>query len=440
MSLAYAGAMTLPSTISERNSRRAFRTFWWWTWASLIFLYAVMYFVTFAHLALGNEAAGDGTAVRVFGTMQLVLLVVSALTTFKTSLLFRSGWPDAGRTPWRTVAAVGAAPLLLALSAWGNGEGGLAPLLPLWLAVSHVAGLLPRPGRWRLFWAGLALVVAIAAVFLILHPEESWWVEADSAQGAADGLLAVIYGVLIPVVVLGSVWWWDAIVRLQRGRAAERELAVARERLRIAADLHDIQGHHLQVIALQAELAERLVQRDPAGALEQIGKVRLAASEAMGETRAVVSGLRQVGFATEVENAADVLGAAGIDCTVHGWGHELTGAPREALGWVIREASTNILRHAQATRAELKLVENGEDITLSVTNDGIVPRLPGKSPAETDGVGSSGLLGLRRRIEQLGGRFEAGVRGNEFVVTATVPAGAAGSIEAAEGRGRGVRT
>ncbi len=437
MSLPYAGAMTLPSTMSERNSRRAFHTFWWWTWASLIFLYAVMYFVTFAHLVIGNEAAGEGTAVRVYGTVQLVLLVVSALTTFKTSLRFRSGWPDDGPTPWRTVAAVGVAPLLLALSSWWNDDGGLAPLLPFWLAVSHIAGLLPKPGRWRLFWAGLALVVAIAAVFRILYPGAAWWVELESTRGTSDSLFAITYGILIPAVVLGSVWWWDAIVRLQRGRAAERELAVARERLRIAADLHDIQGHHLQVIALQAELAERLVQRDPAGALEQIGKVRLAASEAMGETRAVVSGLRQVGFATEVENAADVLGAAGIDCTVHGWGHELTGAPREALGWVIREASTNILRHAQATRAELKLVETGEDVTLTVTNDGVAPRASGNSESDADDMDSSGLLGLRRRIEQLGGRFEAGARGDEFVVTATVPveAVAARSVESAVGRG-----
>ncbi|WP_189348878.1 sensor histidine kinase [Zhihengliuella salsuginis] len=426
--------MTLPSTFNERNTRRAFHTFWWWTWASLIFLYAVMYLVTFGHLVIGNDAAGDGTANRLFGTVQVVLLAASALTAFQTSLRFRSGWPDEGRTPWRTVASVGTAPLLLALSSWGNDAGGLAPLLPFWLAVSHIAGLLPKPSRWRLFWFGLALVVLIAAVFLVLHPEGAWWAEPASVAGTPDSLIALIYGFLIPLVVLGSVWWWDAIVRLQRGRAAERELAVARERLRIAADLHDIQGHHLQVIALQAELAERLVERDPAGALEQIGKVRVAAAEAMGETRAVVSGLRRVGFSTEAENAADVLGAAGIDCSVHGWGHELTGAPRQALGWVIREASTNILRHAQATRAELRLVEDGEWVTLTVENDGVAPAAPEPAgdPAESPaGVEPSGLLGLRHRIEQLGGRFEAGPRGDGFVVTASVPADATALPEAA---------
>ncbi|WP_309080984.1 histidine kinase [Zhihengliuella sp.] len=411
--------MSLPRTVHERNSHRAMNAFWWWTWASLVFLYAVMYTMAFGELVRGNEALGGGTAARVFGMVQLALLSASALAAVLTSLQFRNGWPDEGPAAWRVAGTVGLAPLLLALSSWATPEAGLAPLLPLWLAVSHIACLVARPARWRLFWAGTALVAAIAVVFRILHPDAPWMTGDDSGGGAGP-VVVLVYGALIPPIVLGSVWWWDAIVRLQRGRAAERELAVARERLRIAADLHDIQGHHLQVIALQAELAERLVERDPAGALEQIGKVRLAAAEAMGETRAVVSGLRRVGFATELENAADVLRAAGIDCRVQGWGRELAGTPREALGWVIREASTNILRHAQATRAELRLEEGPQAVTLTVRNDGVAPATApgGEAPA---GVGPSGLLGLRDRIEQAGGRFEAGLRDGEFVVRATVP-------------------
>ncbi|GAA3703504.1 histidine kinase [Zhihengliuella alba] len=393
--------------------------FWWWTWASLVFLYAVMYTVAFGELVRGNDAAGGGTPARVLGMVQLALLAASACAATLTSLRFRDGWPDAGPPFWRVAGTVGLAPLVLALSSWASPESGVAPLLPLWLAVSHAACLVARPARWRLFWVGVVLVAAIAVVFRVLHPDAPL-MSGPATDGGAGALMVLVYGAAIPPIVLGSVWWWDAIVRLQRGRAAERELAVARERLRIAADLHDIQGHHLQVIALQAELAERLVERDPAGALEQIGKVRLAAAEAMGETRAVVSGLRRVGFATELENAADVLRAAGIDCRVHGWGRELAGAPREALGWVIREASTNILRHAQATRAELRFEERGESVTLTVRNDGVVPP-PGTGPEP--GIGSSGLLGLRARVEQAGGRFEAGARDGEFVVRAVVPVG-----------------
>ncbi len=74
----------------------------------------------------------------------------------------------------------------------------------------------------------------------------------------------------VPAMTVMSLWWWDVLIALDRARASEARLAATQERLRVATDVHDLQGHHLQVIALQLELAERLMEVDPDAALEQL--------------------------------------------------------------------------------------------------------------------------------------------------------------------------
>ncbi|MBG6084175.1 sensor histidine kinase [Zhihengliuella flava] len=390
-------------------SPRALSTIWWWTWVSIVFLYTVLYLATAAQLARASTSG-------VLLSIQLALLLAAALPAYLSSLEFRQGLPDAGPVRWRTLGPVAVPAALLAASSFVG--GGLPALIPAWLAVSHVACLLPRGLRARGFWGGAVAVLGLAALLMLVTPPATWWPPMGAA-GPNTTSMVVFYVLCVPLLVVGSVWWWDAVERLRRGRAAEAQLAATRERLRIAADLHDIQGHHLQVIALQAELAERLLAKDPAAAAEHVRTVRAAAAEAMGETRAVVSGLRTVGFAAELENAADVLGAAGIDCRVTGWGRELVGEAREVLGWVIREASTNILRHARPTRVDLTLETRGGRAALTVTNDGVanadtVPTLTGRH--------GSGLAGLRDRVMAAGGTFAAAREGERFVVRAEVPA------------------
>ncbi|MFC3276308.1 GNAT family N-acetyltransferase, partial [Agromyces mediolanus] len=132
------------------------------------------------------------------------------------------------------------------------------------------------------------------------------------------------------------------------GTAAPRRARRHQERLRFASDLHDIQGHHLQVISLKSELAERLLERDPERARALVHEVRLIAKEALEETRSLVAGYRQVAFDEELENAREVLAASGAVCTLRlgpvPSGHEV----QRALGSVVREATTNILRHSEA--------------------------------------------------------------------------------------------
>lgn len=100
-------------------------------------------------------------------------------------------------------------------------------------------------------WSALPLVAA-ASLF------------ACQLTGSNRELGSFILHVSFPAMIIATAWAWDVLRRVDEARTAEGRLAVARERLRFAADLHDIQGHTLQVIALKAELAERLLP-DPAG-------------------------------------------------------------------------------------------------------------------------------------------------------------------------------
>nr|WP_237462593.1 histidine kinase [Leucobacter chromiireducens] len=206
-------------------------------------------------------------------------------------------------------------------------------------------------------------------------------------------------------MLLTSLWIWQVVRQLDEARHLGADLAVTQERLRFASDLHDIQGHHLQVIALKAELAERTLEVAPAQAVAQVGEIRLIAKEAMEETRALVAGLREVGLTEELENASDVLTLAGAECRLTVTGMPADRELQRVLAFAVREATTNILRHASATEAELTLTQARGGYLLIVVNNGVavddetVPR----------GAASSGLAGLRERLAAVGGTLTAGV-------------------------------
>ena len=104
----------------------------------------------------------------------------------------------------------------------------------------------------------------------------------------AESLLSVT----LPPMTVSSLWWWDVLVTLDRARASEAKLAATQERLRLATDVHDLQGHHLQVIALQLELAERLMPRDPEAGMEQLRAARASVDDARQGTRDLATRFR----------------------------------------------------------------------------------------------------------------------------------------------------
>jgi two-component system sensor histidine kinase DesK len=215
--------------------------------------------------------------------------------------------------------------------------------------------------------------------------------------------------------LLGLLWGWEVAARLEQARRLAAELAVADERLRFAADLHDIQGHHLQVIALKSELAARLAQTDPALAAEQMQQVRRLSVDALRDTRAVVQGYRRTSLDEEIANATRVLAAAGIDARMQldADTDRLSETSRHLLGLIMREATTNVLRHSQARHTDLDYRVEAGMARLRVGNDGAA-----LGPSASRGTG---LDVLAERLAAVGGTLTWEHDSDRFVVAASLP-------------------
>lgn len=289
-------------------------------------------------------------------------------------------------------------------------------------------------GDYGLWAVAPAIVVCVGAAYA--QPRRRWYLFGGALVVAAvPGPVAVLvaddgdllYAMLFPVgmlafvawVTLGPLWAWDVAGRLDQARRLAAELAVQDERLRFAADLHDIQGHHLQVIALKSELAARLADADPSRAAGEMRQVQRIAVDALQDTRAVVQGYRRTTLDDELANATRVLAAADIDARTRIPAAVDTGVlaetGRHLLGLVMREATTNVLRHSRAHTAEVAYRVADGYAYLQVGNDGVDP-----SPAVDDGTG---LRSLADRLRGAGGELTWVRDGDWFTLTARVPAG-----------------
>ncbi|MFB7088687.1 sensor histidine kinase [Streptomyces sp. NPDC056296] len=223
-------------------------------------------------------------------------------------------------------------------------------------------------------------------------------------------------GAFLAFTAVFSVWLLNAVYALDDAKETRTRLAVAEERLRFGRDLHDVMGRNLAVIALKSELAVQLSRRGRPEAVEQMIEVQRIAQESQREVRDVVRGYREVALEVELAGARGVLSAAGIVAEVTG---ETTGLPAEvqsALGWVVREATTNVLRHGNAEKCAVTVRISEGRVVLTVENDGVA------EAAEAAPSGGSGLAGLRERLSAVDGTLDAGRAGKGvFRLTARVP-------------------
>lgn len=182
------------------------------------------------------------------------------------------------------------------------------------------------------------------------------------------------------------------------GRAYEEmaHLAKVAERERIARDLHDVLGHTLSVVVLKSELAGKLMERDPDRARREIGEVEQIARKALTEVREAISGYRAGGLAAEIARAQSTLDAAGVTLECESQPPQLPAADETVLSLIVREAVTNIVRHAQASRCVLEIKSGGDGTALVVHDDG-------RGGIRREG---NGLRGMRERAASIGGTFQ----------------------------------
>ncbi|MGA2696826.1 MAG: sensor histidine kinase [Terriglobales bacterium] len=186
-----------------------------------------------------------------------------------------------------------------------------------------------------------------------------------------------------------------SLVKLRQAQDQIEHLAKVAERERIARDLHDVLGHTLSVIILKSELAGKLIERDPARAKAEIADVEQTSRAALAEVRSTIRGYRAHSLDAEIKNARATLETAGVAVNTDATEVSLTPAQESVVALVVREAVTNVVRHADARNCQLRLAPLDGTCLLEIQDDG-------RGGSQEEG---NGLRGMRERIEALGGTF-----------------------------------
>ncbi len=274
-------------------------------------------------------------------------------------------------------------------------------------------GMAVFAGRERLTVALLVLVSVLAAEVLLglLHHAET------------VALLSTLIGTVLASGLVGAVRQMRRLIgELERTRDALATAAVAQERLRFSRDLHDLLGHTLSVIVVKAEVVRRIAERDPPAAAAQAADIEDIGRRALVEIREAVTGYRESGLTAELTRAKGVLSSAGITATVHRTADPLPDAADRLLAWVLREATTNVVRHSGAERCDIEISTADGSAALRVVDDGGTNGgTNGGNSAAATGFGN-GLQGLTERLGAAGGTLEAGARdGGGFALVARLP-------------------
>ncbi|MPY67459.1 sensor histidine kinase [Deinococcus sp. SDU3-2] len=267
--------------------------------------------------------------------------------------------------------------------------------LALWLAFLNAAVMV-----WP-FWTGT------------YQPDDLWWL--------APNLLFTLVAAYANHASYGQR---IARAQLEVVQREKERLAADAERERIARDLHDLLGHTLSVIVLKSELAGKLAERDPVRAAQEIREVERISREALTEVRDAVHGYRGSGLNAELARAKVALDAAGVRLSVTGPLPDLPAPTEAGAAMLLREAVTNVVRHAHAREVEVTLTRTKGGHRLVIRDDGV----GGEGPE------GSGLTGMRERLRALGGQLTRDGTGGT-TLTADFPDDVGG-----EGTGAGLVT
>lgn len=309
-------------------------------------------------------------------TRTLLATVVATLVFLPLHFGFHRRAPQRPVWPWiLAVAAVGYA--LIPLNVGGH-------TFIIYAAAMSAASL---PYGRAMALAGVLLLGMSLEFFLVIP--------LPRIAGALSGLMSMIAGIVMAGIFYARTRQrHDAELRLTQDEV--RRLAGMAERERIGRDLHDLLGHTLSVVTLKSELASKLVERDPAAAQQQMREVEMISREAMAQVREAVSGIRAAGLEAELVSARLALLAADVRLDARLAPLAIEPATEQALALVLREAVTNVVRHARAGRVEVELTDQAGTLRLSIADDG----RGGATPS------GHGLTGMQERARALGGSLE----------------------------------
>jgi two-component system, NarL family, sensor histidine kinase DesK len=303
------------------------------------------------------------------------------------------------------------------------------PLLWLFVCVSAAMGRLLPLRQAFLAVAGLTFLTLGLSIALSGGFAQTDWPEV---------ILLVLLIRASGLDLMGLARFSAAIREVHAARRKLARLAVLEERVRVARDLHDLLGRNLSVITLESELAGRLIAQEPARAAQEMHEVERTARQTLREVREAVAGYRQPRLQSELDDARQVLEAAGIACEAKDTAGSLPVATEALLGWVVREGVTNVIRHSRARRCTIRVTRQDGLVRAEVVNDGPIGHGKATAPTPERGVpcarlaAGSGLSGLAERAAAQGGHLEAGPlpteRARGFRLCVEVPVGVEGAL------------
>jgi len=292
----------------------------------------------------------------------------------------------------------------------------LGLFLPLYLLAHHA----PRKSRW--IW--VLGMFAVGVVYVPINPSAcgAFIYVATAVPEISESTNTVITLLLLECAAIIaecwllhlSPWVWSMGIAFsllfgmnrlrmkQKGKADAKlrmaheeieQLAKTAERERIARDMHDVLGHSLSLIVLKSELAGRLLASQPARAALEVAEIETTARQALAEVRKTITGYRSEGFASELTRAAQILETAGVRLNKPARAPYLTPRHEATLSLVLREAVTNIVRHAGASECSIEVSTEKDRTQLVIADDG-------RGDIRQEG---NGLRGMRERVRELGG-------------------------------------
>jgi two-component system sensor histidine kinase DesK len=267
----------------------------------------------------------------------------------------------------------------------------------------YAAAFVARVGETRLAVRILPLVLLVIGLeSWVLHLTPYFWVSG------------LVFSLLIGAINIHYMQRQRDTRELLMAQEEVEHLAKVAERERIARDLHDVLGHTLSVIVLKSELAAKLAEKDPARAVKEIQEVERISRDALAQVRSTVRGYHALSLQAEAEQAAATLQAAGVKVQCDFAPANIPPSHEGVLALALREAVTNVIRHAQAHSCDLRLRPVADGCELEIKDDGC-----GRMSPE-----GTGLTGMRHRVEALGGKLVREVSsGTRLLITLPVKSG-----------------
>jgi two-component system sensor histidine kinase DesK len=265
---------------------------------------------------------------------------------------------------------------------------------------------------------GLARALLITSGLLAIQAAEVYFLHQP--------LLNLAVAVLICVVSCSASYFgletWRKSAALRLSQAEVRRIAAVAERERIGRDLHDLLGHTLSLIALKSELAGKLLDRDHEAAAVEIADVTRVARDALRQVRTAVAGIRSAALAAELESARALMESAGVQLVCRRDDVALPVETETALAMIVREAVTNIQRHAEASQVRVEVTAGRQPEAGAASGGGVVELLIADDGRGGASVRGQGLAGMAERLRSLGGTLQIeSPRGGGTVLRASLP-------------------